>query len=228
MINLLLKMLRYKDIVAIKSTDKETLYYSKASLIMKCKYFKDFFEEHQTLELELPFKAKQIDNFLRYMDSHQRNDEGDNWFDEEKPKGLTVLKFARDVCLVADYIDYDRSWEYGCSLEEILGNKYNANIDLFEKILNHMKLELESWRGPYLGFKFMIKRMKALNDPYLSKTSEELLKENLIKFKQRYGMTFEERTKMTTRELIEDFENRQPKLEEIKKAEEDRLKSFFE
>lgn len=160
--------LRYDKIITLESSDNIKLYYTLL-LKNKCKYIKNIIDEFGHLNIKLPLKAKQIDDFLKYIEV-RGDEENDNntWLDTDTPLGLEILEFAKNVCKVADVLEYDRNFGVDWSIEELLSRKFNTPIELIEEFLKTNNLDINEWRGPYLGFKWLIKEMKKQDHSYLS------------------------------------------------------------
>lgn len=162
------KQLKHTKPFQIKSKDDVILYYSLSALISQCQYFNNLITEckDQIDIIELPFKAKQIDAFLTYLDRL-----ADDWFDEQTT-GLEMLTFIKYMALIADFLDHSGDFLY---IKNILKETYGIPTELIiEYAERHQRMDYD-WRLLYDAVRFILKAMKKKHHPFLSMTREEAI-----------------------------------------------------
>lgn len=117
-------------VIPIRTSDDETLFFSKNLLINNCRMVREI--EGELNELTIPFPANVISDFLSFLESY--NDEN-------------IL----NVCQVADYLDYDLGSSFFLNKQMIINrfidkisieSKYNRYFFYFYKHLRILKREI--------------------------------------------------------------------------------------
>jgi len=164
--------LNYTQLIVLRPTEGPDLYYSARALSLKCKYFHDTVTEisekweDNKICLDLPFTSNELEHFLRYLDEHQMVEEGKYWFNHT-PTRTDILKFALDVCRVADYVSYARDFDRTC-LEDTIDEQYEditgPAMTIYRHYLNSLvakegtkeELSVNEWAGSIRGFEFLL------------------------------------------------------------------------
>ncbi len=239
--------LRYEEpihILQIKSKDDKILYHETSPLIERCKYIKDLYKQfdNKLSLIDLPFKAKAIDNFLIYFNDGIDLDANEN--------GLTILKFARDVCLIADYLEFRRSMssnilllnfhrDVEIFLIESLSHHVSQNVISLIRKYKDMKSHPDTWRAIYETIDRVVKSMKRINHPYLSMNSRQAYEYFNIHIhgpidaiQQKYELLFKERVKQDHPSLDANYNYPTYKINEmypdLKSQKDDEIKCLTE